>query len=171
MRLRKALGVVALGLVITGPLQAAEQSAEEKAAALCDAMRAKERVELEGQFKEAPAGVIPDGQSIGCVVGNAQAIDGGTAATLNRYWLGKKFDADAGMLTNTIIGENEAFDADVWVGEAVDGGEYIIIQYSGLLARVRDEIRQVDPNYYLGKMYYRDRDDQHQFILYFSLYV
>ena len=77
----------------------------------------------------------------------------------NFAWQGKVFDAQKGVLRNRIlpIGLN-AIIAKVYKGESwLDGKECIVLDYSetSLLAHwIRDEIREVDPRTYLGKVYW-----------------
>jgi hypothetical protein len=74
-------------------------------------------------------------------------------------WQGKVFDPEKGVLRNKItpFGLN-AILAKVYKGESwLDGKECIVLDYSetSLLAHwIRDEIREVAPRTYLGKVYW-----------------
>ena len=69
------------------------------------------------------------------------------------------FDAKKGVLRNKILplGLN-AIIAKVYKGESwLDGKECIVLDYSdtSLLAQwIRDEIREIEPELYLGKVYW-----------------
>jgi hypothetical protein len=69
------------------------------------------------------------------------------------------FDAQKGLLKNKILMFGvEAIVAKVYKDKSwLDGKECIVLDYSdtSLLAQwIRDEIRQVGPNFYLGKVYW-----------------
>ena len=74
-------------------------------------------------------------------------------------WQGKVFDAKNGVLRNKILplGLNaiiaKVYKADSWL----DGKECIVLDYSdtSLVAHwIRDEIREISPGVYLGKVYW-----------------
>ncbi len=74
-------------------------------------------------------------------------------------WQGKVFDAKKGVLKNKILpfGLN-AIIAKVYKGPSwLDGKECIVLDYSdtSIIAQwIRDEIRQIEPGLYLGKVYW-----------------
>ena len=77
-------------------------------------------------------------------------------------WQGKVFDRAAGGLVNKVSPLSlKSIKAKVYTGESwLDGGDSIIIDYSQtstIAKKVRDEIRQVGPGLYLGKVYWGDR--------------
>ena len=81
------------------------------------------------------------------------------AKIINHFgWQGKVFDAKNGVLKNkiTVLGV-EAIVAEVSKGESwLDGKECVVLDYSdtSLVARrIRDEIRLISPDFYLGKVY------------------
>ena len=74
-------------------------------------------------------------------------------------WQGKVFDPEKGVLRNRILpfGLNaiiaKVYKADSWL----DGKECIVLDYSdtSLVAQwIRDEIREISPKFYLGKVYW-----------------
>jgi hypothetical protein len=73
-------------------------------------------------------------------------------------WQGKTFDGKRGVLTNRILpfGLN-AIIAEVYKDKSwLDGKECIVLDYSktSVVAHwIRDEISQIAPNFYLGKVY------------------
>jgi hypothetical protein len=117
--------------------------------------------ELDELFTRSAAGPIPDGPAKGtAIIAPGTRFSDEIAQIINLFaWQGKTFDAARGTLTNKIsaLGLN-AIIADVYKGDSwLDHKECIILDYSktSLLARrVRDEIRQVAPNLYLGKVYW-----------------
>lgn len=121
--------------------------------------------ELDDLFRESPAGDIPDGEAEGTAI-----IAPGTEYTffisqvVNHFaWQGKVFDSKKGLLKNRILAFGfEAIIARVYKGESwLDGKECIVLDYSEtslVASRVRDEIRLISPNFYLGKVYWgKDR--------------
>ncbi|MDS9469795.1 hypothetical protein RGQ15_19740 [Paracoccus sp. MBLB3053] len=119
--------------------------------------------ELDDLFSSVPAGDIPDGAAEGTAI-----IAAGTrfspliARFINTFaWQGKVFDAEKGVLRNRIlpIGFN-AIIAKVYKDQSwLDGKECIVLDYSdtSLVAQwIRDEIREIGPGLYLGKVYWDD---------------
>lgn len=117
--------------------------------------------QLDDLFKQAPAGNIPNGEAKGTAI-----VAPGTTYTQNIAdfvshfaWQGKVFDPSKGVLRNKILpfGLN-AIIAKVYKGPSwLDNKECIVLDYSetSLLAHwIRDEIREVAPNVYLGKVYW-----------------
>ncbi len=119
--------------------------------------------ELDALFSSKPAGPIPDGEADGTAI-----IAPGTRFTplISRFingfaWQGKVFDAEKGVLKNRILpfGLN-AILAKVYKDKSwLDGKECIVLDYSdtSIVAQwIRDEIRQIQPGLYLGKVYWDD---------------
>jgi hypothetical protein len=117
--------------------------------------------ELDALFTNSPVGDIPDGEADGTAI-----VAPGThfSPTIAKFvslfaWQGKVFDAKKGLLKNRILpfGLN-AIIAKVYKGPSwLDGKECIVLDYSdtSFLAHwVRDEIRQIGPGLYLGKVYW-----------------
>ena len=74
-------------------------------------------------------------------------------------WQGKVFDAKKGVLKNKILPfALNAIIAKVYKGPSwLDGKECIVLDYSdtSIIAQwIRDEIRQIEPKLYLGKVYW-----------------
>jgi hypothetical protein len=119
------------------------------------------QVELDDLFKASPAGPIPDGEAKGTAIiapGTKFSIE--IATFINHFgWQGKTFDGKHGVLTNRILqfGLN-AIVAEVYKDKSwLDGQECIVLDYSktSLVAHwIRDEIRLIAPNFYLGKVYW-----------------
>jgi hypothetical protein len=119
------------------------------------------QTQLDDLFKASPAGAIPDGQAKGtAIIAPGTVFSPEIAEVINVFgWQGKNFDSKRGVLTNRIlaIGVN-AIVAEVYKDKSwLDGNECIVLDYSktSLIAkRIRDEIRQIGDNFYLGKVYW-----------------
>lgn len=122
---------------------------------------AMSQAELDDLFTKSPAGPIPDGSAKGtAIIAPGTVYSQEIAEAINLFtWQGKTFDAKRGVLTNkvSIIGFN-AIVAEVYKGESwMDQKECIVLDYSktSMVAhRIRDEIRQIGSNFYLGKVYW-----------------
>jgi hypothetical protein len=117
--------------------------------------------ELDALFTSASAGEIPDGEARGtAIVAPGTTYSADIASAINHFaWQGKVFDAKHGVLRNRILpfGLN-AIIAKVYLGPSwLDGKECVVLDYSetSLVAHwIRDEIRQLQPGLYLGKVYW-----------------
>jgi len=117
--------------------------------------------QLDDLFKESPAGEIPNGPAEGtAIIAPGTTYSPSIATVISHFgWQGKVFDAKKGLLKNKILMFGlEAIVARVYKDKSwLDGKECIVLDYSdtSLLAQwIRDEIRQVGPNFYLGKVYW-----------------
>jgi len=120
--------------------------------------------ELDDLFTNSPAGDIPDGPAKGtAIVAPGTSYTEEIAEFLNHFaWQGKTFDAKKGVLRNRILSFGlNAIIAKVYKEPSwLDGKECIVLDYSetSLLAHwIRDEIRQIAPGLYLGKVYWRKK--------------
>ena len=120
--------------------------------------------ELDALFSAHDAGPIPDGEAKGtAIIAPGTAGSDRIAELINIFgWQGKVFDAKAGLLQNHILATGlKAIIARVYKGPSLlDGKECIVLDYSDtslVAAHVRDEIRQIEPGFYLGKVYW-DKD-------------
>jgi hypothetical protein len=126
-----------------------------------DQLLAMSRADLDDLFTKSPAGPIPDGAAKGtAIIAPGTAYSKEIAEIINVFdWKGKTFDAQRGVLTNkvSIVGFN-AIVAEVYKGESwFDKRECIVLDYSktSMVAHwIRDEIRQIGPNFYLGIVYW-----------------
>ena len=118
------------------------------------------QAELDELFTKSTTGEIPNGEAAGtAIVAPGSTYTAEVASWINHFaWQGKVFDAQNGQLKNRILpfGLNaiiaKVYKAPSWL----DGKECIVLDYSetSLIAHwVRDEIREVAPNVYLGKVY------------------
>jgi hypothetical protein len=119
------------------------------------------QVQLDDLFTQSSPGEIPNGEAQGtAIIARGTSYTEEIAAFINLFaWQGKTFDAKKGALTNRILplGLN-AIIARVYTAPSwLDGKECIVLDYSetSLVAhRIRDEIRQIAPGLYLGKVYW-----------------
>jgi hypothetical protein len=119
------------------------------------------QTELDTIFTNSPVGKIPDGEAEGtAIVAPGTAFSSTIASFVSFFaWQGKVFDAEKGVLKNKILpfGLN-AILAKVYKGPSwLDGKECIVLDYSdtSVVAQwIRDEIREIEPGLYLGKVYW-----------------
>jgi hypothetical protein len=119
------------------------------------------QAQLDELFTNSPTGEIPDGEAEGTAIvapGTTYSVDMAKIVSLFA-WQGKTFDGKKGQLKNRILpfGLNaiiaRVYKAPSWL----DGKECIVLDYSdtSLVAQwIRDEIRQIGPGLYLGKVYW-----------------
>jgi hypothetical protein len=117
--------------------------------------------ELDDLFKAHPAGPIPNGPAKGtAIIAPGTVYNLEIAQFVNFFvWEGKTFDAEHGVLTNRLLHFGlRAIVAEVYKDNSwLDGQECIVLDYSktSLVAQwIRDEIRQIQPGLYLGKVYW-----------------
>jgi hypothetical protein len=128
--------------------------------------------QLDKLFGAADAGKIPTGEAQGTAL-----VDPGTsrspefAKVINHFmWQGKVFDPKNGTLVNHIgpFGM-KAILAKVYAGDSlIDKKPCIVLDYSqtSIVAHwIRDEIRSIAPNTYLGPVYWDNKK-----LFYFSLH-
>jgi hypothetical protein len=122
------------------------------------------QTQLDDLFKNSPAGAIPDGPAEGtAIIAPGTLFTQDIAKFVNVFaWQGKTFDGAHGVLRNRILplGLN-AIVAEVYKGPSwLDQKECIVLDYSktSLVAQwIRDEIRQIAPKMYLGKVYWEKK--------------
>jgi hypothetical protein len=120
--------------------------------------------DLDELFKKSLAGEIPDGEGEGtAIVAPGTSYTEAVAKFVSLFaWQGKVFDAKKGVLKNKILplGFN-AIIARVYKDQSwLDGKECIVLDYSdtSIVAQwIRDEIRQIEPKLYLGKVYWEKK--------------
>jgi len=119
------------------------------------------QAQLDELFTKSAPGEIPDGQADGtAIVAPGTTYSQEIASIINHFaWQGKVFDAKKGVLKNRILlfGLNaiiaKVYKAPSWL----DNKECIVLDYSEtsfVAQRIRDEIRQIGPGLYLGKVYW-----------------
>ena len=123
------------------------------------------QADLDTLFRESEPGPIPDGEGAGtAIVAAGSSFTPEIASFISLFaWQGKIFDAKSGLLRNRILPFGlSAIIAKVYVAPSwLDEKDCIVLDYSetSLLAHwIRDEIRLIGPNLYLGKVYWgKDR--------------
>lgn len=117
--------------------------------------------QLDELFRSSEAGPIPSGEGAGTVIVAPGTELSEIAAKVIHLlvWQGKIFDPERGELRNRILPIGlPAVSAKVYREASwFDGKECIVLDYSqtSLIAqRIRDEIRQIAPNTYLGIVYW-----------------
>jgi hypothetical protein len=129
------------------------------------------QAQLDDLFRASPAGDIPNGPAKGtAIIAPGTKFSEPTAQIINLFgWQGKVFDSAKGLLKNKILAFGfEAIVARVYKGPSwLDNKECIVLDYSdtSIVAQyIRDEIRLISPNFYLGVVYWgKDR------LIHFSL--
>jgi hypothetical protein len=119
--------------------------------------------ELDDLFSASEPGDIPNGEANGtAIIAPGTTYSEELATFINHFaWQGKTFDAAHGTLRNRILpfGLN-AIIAKVYKGKSwFDGKDCIVLDYSetSLLAHwIRDEIRVIGPDLYLGIVYWKN---------------
>ncbi len=118
------------------------------------------QAQLDELFKKSSVGKIPNGEADGtAIIAPGTKFSKEVARFINHFaWQGKVFDAKKGVLKNRILpfGLNaiiaKVYKAPSWL----DRKQCIVLDYSetSLIAKwIRDEIRQIGPRLYLGKVY------------------
>ena len=126
------------------------------------------QTQLDDLFQKAEVGPLPDGPAKGtAIIAPGTVFTADLAEAVSVFaWQGKSFDAAAGVLRNriTAFGLN-AIVAEVYKGPSLlDGKECIVLDYSktSLVAKwIRDEIRLIAPNLYLGRVYWNNSPHLH----------
>ena len=131
------------------------------------------QTDLDTLFTASEPGPIPNGQAEGtAIIAPGTVFSGELASFVSHFaWQGKIFDAQAGLLRNRILPFGiSAIVARVYRGSSwLDNKDCIVLDYSetSLLAHwIRDEIRMIQPECYLGKVYW-DRTRLMDFVLTF----
>ena len=122
------------------------------------------QAQLDELFSSVPAGQIPSGEAEGtAIVAPGTDFTPAIAKFVNLFaWQGKVFDPEHGVLRNRITSFGlHAIIAKVYKGESwLDKKECIVLDYSqtSMVAQwIRDEIREVAPGVYLGKVYWSNK--------------
>jgi hypothetical protein len=128
--------------------------------------------ELAEVYARGTADAIPDGRAKGvAVLLPASGLSPVLAKLGWLVWQGKNFDATTKRLVNRVIGLR-LIPAVLYHGESwFDSGDAVIIDYkdtSMSFSRIRDEIRLVAPDFWLGRSYYR-RGERGSYVLSFGL--
>ncbi|MDM0035541.1 hypothetical protein QTI33_25640 [Variovorax sp. J22P271] len=117
--------------------------------------------QLDDLFRASPPGEIPNGEAAGtAIIAPGTRYTESIAKIINFFgWQGKVFDAENGVLKNkvSVLGV-KAIVAKVYQGDSwLDNKPCIVLDYaetSFVAQWIRDEIRLISPNFYLGKVYW-----------------
>jgi len=120
--------------------------------------------DLDNLFSQSPAGDIPDGPAKGtAIIAPGTKFSPEIADLINIFgWQGKTFDRAKGVLRNriTIFGIS-AIIAKVYKGASwLDNKDCVVLDYSdtSVVAHwIRDEIRLIQPDFYLGRVYWEKK--------------
>jgi len=125
------------------------------------------RERLDELYKGATAGSVPTGDTLGtAIVGGAKLAKLYAGMARLFFWRGKIFDIfcppDTGVLVNKITPFSLTFIVAKVYKDAswMDGKETIVIDYSRtsfFAKKIRDEIREIEPGVYLGKVWWGKR--------------
>jgi len=120
--------------------------------------------QLDDLFEKSPAGDIPDGEGKGtAIIAPGTTYTEDIAQFISHFsWHGKVFDSEKSFLLNEILPLGvRAIIAKVYKAPSwLDGKECIVLDYSetSILAHwIRDEIRNISPGIYLGKVYWEKK--------------
>ena len=127
--------------------------------------------ELERLYRQSDAGTVPLGYAAGkAIYCPCERLAGVRSRLTGVVWRGKVFDA-CGGLVNQWCGFR-AVRARVYYGPSwLDGAPSVVMDYGGtswVWADVRDEVREVAPGLYLGRMY-RLKAGEPEFQMFFAL--
>ena len=129
-----------------------------------DALKSMNQWELDDLFARSPAGPIPAGEADGTVLFEPGSPVEDVAARIAHFlfWKGKVFDPTSGELRNRVLPVGlPAIAAKVYTAPSwIDGKECIVLDYSqtSIVAHwIRDEIREVAQDLYLGVVFWERR--------------
>ena len=117
--------------------------------------------DLDALFARCESGPLPDGSAEGVALIATGTLLSQPIARATKFfaWKGKTADAARGRLFNRITPFGiAAVPARIYIGPSrYDGKPCVVLDYSRswLVARfIRDELRMLEPGYYLGKVYF-----------------
>ncbi|HEV8434919.1 MAG TPA: hypothetical protein VGR95_16025 [Thermoanaerobaculia bacterium] len=132
---------------------------------------AKTDAELDAMFTAADPGPIPNGPAEGtAIIANGTKFSPEIAKIVSLFaWQGKTFNRESDQFATlrnriTLLGI-DAIVAEVYFGPSLlDGKQCIVLDYSKtstVAERVRDEIRLIAGNTYLGRVYWDNKPTIH----------
>lgn len=170
-RLVRGRLAAACRVVVVWAWFAGATTAEAQTPSVGELVRMSEQ-ELDRIYRQGGAATVPSGKIRGtALVRPGSRWNRPLAKAARPLWQGKVFDGDGGGAINRFFGMR-VIRGEVYQGESwFDGGPALILDYqrtSRLYAPYRDEIRQIGPGLYLGRMYERTEPRPTQ-TLYFVL--
>jgi hypothetical protein len=172
---RGTSGALALGLLVTlAPSARPGEGPCPPAPLTLEGLARLSWPELEALYRQAEPGPVPTGYARGrAVYCPDKRLSGARSALTRALWHGKVFDCAGAGLVNQWCGFR-AIHAEVYYGPSwLDGCPSIVMDYSRtskVWADVRDEVREVAPGLYLGRMYKR-KPCGPEFQMFFALQV
>ena len=141
-----------------------------------DALLKMSTAELDQLFAGGAPGPLPNGEAQGtALIDPGDAAAPAVARLVNLFaWQGKVFDVPPGANEGSLVNHISVFGikailAQVYVGESlIDGKPCIVLDYSKtstVAKHIRDEIRNIAPDVYLGPVYWDNKK-----LFYFSLH-
>jgi len=132
--------------------------------------------DLDKLFAGSPPGPLPNGEAQGtALIDPGSSMSHEIAKLVNIFaWQGKVFDVPAGANEGTLVNHISVFGikailAKVYLGDSlIDKKPCIVLDYSktSLVAKhIRDEIRNIAPDIYLGPVYWDSKK-----LFYFALH-
>jgi hypothetical protein len=122
------------------------------------------QAEIDEIYKTSPVVDIPAGDSKGIAIIVAGSFLTRAITRLTRlfFWRGKVFFPEEGFFLNKLtLFSIRAVKGEIYRGESwFCDGDAIILDYANttlLLRRVREEVRQVSPGFYLAQVYWGKR--------------
>lgn len=132
------------------------------------------RPELDGLFAQGTATLLPSGKVRGTpITAPGTSLGPARSKAARILWQGKVVDAEHATAVNRFVGIKLIRGDLQWGTSWMDGRPALLLDYqatSRIYARNRDEIRQVGPGLYLGRMYSRT-SPQPTFVMDFILEV
>ena len=120
--------------------------------------------DLDSLFSASPAGDIPNGPAKGtAIIASGTLFSPEIAQFITWFvWQGKTFDGTHGVLRNRILPFGlSAIVAEVYKAPSLlDNKECIVLDYSKtseVAQWIRDEIRLLQPDFYLGRVYWNNK--------------
>jgi hypothetical protein len=142
---------------LSGTIVIADDATNEtRAVSACEVLRMCPE-ELAALYQSGSAATLPDGRLRGTAIVRPGTTAGPATSRVARFvWQGKIIDNTCGTGVNKFFGVR-AVRAQVAAGESwMDSKPATILDYRGssrVYAHMRDEVRQVAPDLYLGLMY------------------
>ncbi len=117
------------------------------------------RPELDALFARGTATALPSGKVKGTPITAPGTNLGPARSKASRvFWQGKVIDAEHATAVNRFAGVKIVRGQLQWGSSWMDGAPALLLDYQAtslVYAKYRDEIRQVGPGLYLGRMYAR----------------
>lgn len=158
------LGTGFLSAVINkrrSPVTEFSQTSIAGSGSTADMMLRMRTKELDALFRDSPSGDIPKGRGKGTVIFAPGTFLARVVAVIAYLvaWRGKVFDPQRGDLLNIVSPFGvRAIRAKVYRDPSwIDGSECVVLDYSKtsrVAHRIRDEIREVAPGAFLGRVFW-----------------